>query len=166
MHCRKIIEIFTIADYIISWLNKRIISASLKTWAWFQLGQTHIFDTAHRAPLRKCLEMATAADISDVQLCLYEKSYPIVGVTLFTPNHLEKIKKNIPNIIFIFTFCICDPNGPIYRVQYIQQVTVFQINFFKVSKSIRVTPVDAIEWNIDSRSWAVDYRLWVFDYRL
>ena len=31
-------------------------------------------DAAPRAPLIKCLEITNAADVSDVQLCLYEKS--------------------------------------------------------------------------------------------
>ena len=90
-----------------------IISASLKIWVWSQQGHTHIFDAAPKAPLLKCWEITTAADISSVQLYLYEKfwseeSHPIVLVTLLTPKHLDKINK----MIYIPTFCVCDPDRP------------------------------------------------------
>ena len=54
MHCYIVIETYPIVDYSITVLKYIIISASLKIWAWLQMGHTQIVGVvATRAPLVK-----------------------------------------------------------------------------------------------------------------
>ena len=66
-----VIETFLIVYYTLLALNLCIKSASLKIWAWLQLGHTQNMGVvAPRAPLLKFLEITTAVTFTG--LCIFD----------------------------------------------------------------------------------------------